>query len=184
MAIAAFILAGGKSSRMGTDKGLLEYKNKPMIAHVIDAVEPITKDISIITGNNDYKKFNKPLISDIIPEKGPMGGVYTALKRCPGSHALILTCDTPLINTHLINILLEDYKSFEATYFSFGYKNYPLTAVYKKEVNNIFFNFISSNNLKMNNILQVLTSNRIYLNNTEGKLLANINTPEQLKNIK
>ena len=63
--ISAYILCGGKSSRMRTEKGLVNYLNKPFIQWVIEAVKPITKSIFLVTDNQNYRDFGFPLVLDI-----------------------------------------------------------------------------------------------------------------------
>ena len=52
----AYVLAGGKSSRMGADKGLILLNDKPMIQYVIEQLKPLCKNIFIVTNNSEYKK--------------------------------------------------------------------------------------------------------------------------------
>ena len=79
--ISDYILCGGLSSRMHQEKGLVLFKEKPFMAHVIAAVTPITNDIYLVTKNLDYEVFGYPLVSDIYENKGPVGGIYTALNH-------------------------------------------------------------------------------------------------------
>ena len=78
-AITGVILAGGKSSRMGFDKGLAILNGKPMIQYVIDVFEKLGLDIIIISNSPGYETFGYPIYNDLIPEKGPVGGIYTCL---------------------------------------------------------------------------------------------------------
>ena len=77
--ITGIILAGGKSSRMGTDKGFVIYKNKAFIQHIIEAINPLVDDIIIISNNPDYDVFRLKRFDDIIENAGPLAGVYTGL---------------------------------------------------------------------------------------------------------
>ena len=64
---------------MQSEKGLVLYKSKPFIEHVIDAVLPISNNIQLVTNSNNYDYLAYPKIKDIIVDKGPLGGIYSAL---------------------------------------------------------------------------------------------------------
>ena len=121
------ILCGGKSSRMQTEKGLTLYKNKPFIEHIIDAVLPITSTIQLITNSTDYNYLKYETIKDIIKDKGPISGIYTALVHSGTELNLILSCDIPLISTKIIRELIERHKSsFDVTIFEETNRVHPL----------------------------------------------------------
>ena len=73
MDCTGIILAGGKSSRMGSDKGLLPYKGKPLVTYAIEVLRPLTDRIIIVGNNEAYKQFDCPLIPDEIADCGPPG---------------------------------------------------------------------------------------------------------------
>lgn len=75
MQVGAIILAGGKSSRMGVDKGLMLLNEKPMVQHVIDAVKLVADEIIIVANNKEYKQFGYTVISDEIENAGPLAGI-------------------------------------------------------------------------------------------------------------
>lgn len=94
--IEAFVLAGGKSSRMGRNKGMIRVAGKPMIAHIVDTLDMLGFQVEII-GTSEYEMFGKKVHQDIIPEKGPMGGLYTALSACTKEQVLLTGCDMPFL---------------------------------------------------------------------------------------
>ena len=97
--LSIYILCGGKSSRMGTEKGLISFKEKPFVQHIIDAVSPLSDKVYLVTENQDYERFGLPLVPDLVPDRGPVGAIYTALKHTSSSWNLILSCDVPAITT-------------------------------------------------------------------------------------
>src|ERR1035437_7677768 len=92
-----YILAGGKSSRMGTDKGLLVFNKKTIIQHVIAQLKPVVKEVIIVSNNRDYEKFGVKVIADIIKNIGPAGGIHAALSHSNTNHNFIVSCDMPFI---------------------------------------------------------------------------------------
>src|SRR4051812_27131822 len=76
--ITAIVLAGGKSQRMGTDKGLLDLHGKTFVQRICAAVQPIVgSNILIVSANNEYDALGFSRVEDIIENKGPVGGLYT-----------------------------------------------------------------------------------------------------------
>ncbi len=106
--LTAAILAGGQSSRMGTDKAFVELAGRTLIAHMlaqIAQVDAIQNTIIITNDLEPYKPLNLPLFSDRIPGKGALGGIYTALHASQHAHTLVLACDMPLINPALLGYM-------------------------------------------------------------------------------
>jgi molybdenum cofactor guanylyltransferase len=114
--IAAAILAGGRSRRMGgSDKGLKPLAGKAMIAHVIERLRPQVGPLAInIHGDTDaYVAFRLPVISDIYGDyAGPLAGVLTAMRwaveDCPAARWVVTAaCDTPFIPADYVERLVR-----------------------------------------------------------------------------
>ena len=108
---SCIILAGGKGQRAGgEDKGLITYKNKPLIQHVIDSVAPQTDEI-IISANrnlNIYKQYTNQVISDSADDyKGPLAGIASCLHHCKYEQVLVVACDMPCLPENLVERLNE-----------------------------------------------------------------------------
>ena len=107
--ITGLILAGGRGMRMGgVDKGLQTLQGKPMIAHVIQRLQPQVDRIMINANQNHerYREFNFPVWSD---EKndyaGPLAGMQAGLIHCETAYMLTVPCDTPMLPTDLVTQL-------------------------------------------------------------------------------
>ena len=96
--ITTIILAGGKSTRMKEDKGLIHFNGKMLVEVVIDAVKKITTNIIIITSTPAYKQFGCTCIEDEIKEKGPLGGILTGLANSSTKKNLVVGCDMPFLS--------------------------------------------------------------------------------------
>ena len=90
MGVSGIILSGGKSTRMGMDKGLIELKGKPMIQHVIDHIDPICNEILISANDKVYENFSYPVYNDEIHEIGPAGGIISCLKHSSYNKNIII----------------------------------------------------------------------------------------------
>ena len=77
--ITGIVLAGGKSSRMGLDKGLIKMNQQTFIQAVINAMRPLVGDIIIVSNNSDYDQFGYLRINDLIKDSGPLAGLYSGL---------------------------------------------------------------------------------------------------------
>lgn len=181
--ISAFILCGGKSSRMGTEKGLVNYNNQPFIQLVIDAIVPITTNIFLVTDNQEYTDFNYPLVADVYKNKGPVGGIFSALDRSETENNLILSCDIPKISTNVIkNYLINNISDQKDVIFLSDDKNvYPLIGIYNKRVKPKLSEAISSNRIKLLSLLNELNCQVIKVNPRDFESLKNINTQDELK---
>lgn len=134
--LAVVIQAGGKSSRMGTDKGLVEIAGRPMIDYVIEQVADLADDVLITTNNiNEYIQFGLRMVSDKEPGAGALPGLYTALSSAMGSFALVVACDMPFINRGLLEYQVE--KAFDTgadvIVPEWEGRYQPMHAVYRKE---------------------------------------------------
>ena len=108
--ITAVILAGGQASRMdGEDKGLIVFRELPLIAHVVNVVESKVSQILISANRNfdEYANFGKVISDDLEGYQGPLAGISKALKVCSTPYLLVFPCDSPLIDAALIDSLIE-----------------------------------------------------------------------------
>ncbi len=106
---SCIILAGGEGKRVnGQDKGLLTYKNKTLMQHVIDRVSPQVDEIIISANRNieEYKKYDFQVISDLAEEyRGPMAGIAAALPYCKNEWVFVVACDMPSLPLDIIKRL-------------------------------------------------------------------------------
>ncbi len=107
MRLTGIVLAGGKSSRMGTDKGLLDFRGKKLVQHPLDLLGPYCHEIFISTNNRDYSLFGFPLIKDTLRGKGPVAGLITALGASSGDWNLVVGCDMPFLQPEFIDLLIS-----------------------------------------------------------------------------
>lgn len=110
--ITAVILAGGRGSRLdGQDKGLVEFKNKALIAHVLERVEPQVGSVLINANRNHevYENYGFPVINDEMSNfQGPLAGFITAMKEAKTDYILTLPCDGPTPPLDLASRMLAD----------------------------------------------------------------------------
>lgn len=182
--ITGIILAGGKSSRMGTDKGFVMYKNKAFIQHIIEAIQPLVNEIIIVSNNPDYDMFKLKRVNDIIENAGPLAGVCTGLFKTETENNLIVSCDVPLINSETLALLINqiDEKADVVQLESQG-KTMPLIAAYKKQSAPVFHTLLNEGERRLRVAINQLKVKTITLDKNQEKFTTNINTPSNLKAI-
>lgn len=183
--ISGFILAGGKSSRMGSDKGFVSFNKKPMIEYSIQALKKICSSVSIIANNPDYNSFGHPVYPDSVSNKGPLAGICTALEESKTMWNIIISCDNPTINSELLLYLAEQADGFDAIVPSYQGKIYPITAIYSKSCLKEFKHQLTLDRLKVKEAIQQVNTKLIELSPDlpffNERMLVNINTKEELK---
>lgn len=152
--IEVFVLAGGKSSRMGQDKGLMLLHNKPMIKHLLDELGKLNLPVTIIANSNGYNALGYATIKDIVAEKGPMGGLLTALHYTKAEYVFLISCDMPFITCEIISKIISEVNDDEITVAYTQNKLNPLFAVYKSSLIKEVAKRIAEGNLKMHQLIQ------------------------------
>ena len=195
---AAFILAGGRSSRMGRDKAWLELAGVPLVQRIAGAVEPLVSSVTVIgPPASDAGRFGAlglAAIADRLPERaasgesscGPLGGILTALSATQCSWNLVLACDLPYITTLWLDWLLGRSGASEAQAIvperTSGVE--PLAAVYRKACAQVLAEALGRGVRKVSDAVRDLRVERIpeaewRAVDPEGNVLANMNTPEE-----
>jgi len=103
---AGFVLAGGRSRRMGTDKALVQLGGRPLIDHAVSILQRAGLSVSIAGGQEHLDAF-APVIEDSEPGRGPLGGICAALAAVPVPLGVFLPVDLPLLPAQLIEYLLR-----------------------------------------------------------------------------
>jgi molybdopterin-guanine dinucleotide biosynthesis protein A len=97
------ILAGGKSQRIGRDKAFLPFLGRPLIRRVMDRLMELTGDMVIIAPRTDeYLALGVRLVPDLLPGRGSLGGLYTALASATHPLVAVVACDAPFISPALL----------------------------------------------------------------------------------
>lgn len=102
----AIILAGGKNSRIGTRKALLEVEGKSIIQRTIETLKPHFDRLLLVTNEPEvYEIFGLPMVSDEIPEQGPLSGIHAGLAAVESEYSFVIACDMPFLDSRLIRCL-------------------------------------------------------------------------------
>jgi len=177
--ITGIILAGGKSSRMGTDKGLMTLHGKPMIQHIIDPMAKICQRILVVSGNPIYGMFGFELIADEQPDYGPVMGILSGLRRSSTDLNLVLGCDAPFVGFDLMKQLV--LKSGKADVITASSTNglHPLIAVYRRRCIETFEEAVANDERPLKMVIKQLMVEKLIVENEH--LVLNVNTRNDLR---
>lgn len=179
----AYILAGGKSSRMGEDKGLVLFHNKPMISYVIEVVTTITPNIFIVSSNEDYEVFSYPLIADNTANLGPAGAIDTLLHHSHEQYNIVLPCDMPFIDIASVQYLIDNIGSNEICVPKFQHHVEALIGIYQKKCEKKWHELVTQGILKLSDLLSHFTTTFVDgdgMAEKNERLFVNVNSKETL----
>ena len=186
--VTGIILAGGRSSRMGKDKGLCSFRGKPLVSYAIDVLKPLCGEM-IISANHfpeKYSAFGLPVVPDEIQNIGPMGGIYSCLKRSKTQHNLVVSCDTPFVSTDVFRLLLQHVENFQVVCLSHDtFLIEPLSAYYNTNILGDLEKAIRNKEFKMMRFLKRIRFRSVPVEKGHSvfteTLFLNLNTPEDMK---
>jgi molybdopterin-guanine dinucleotide biosynthesis protein A len=107
MDVAGFVLAGGRSSRMGSEKALVEFAGEPLVVHALRTLRLAGLTASIAGARSPLECF-APVVADHEPDMGPLGGICAALASTEATWAVFLPVDLPLLPALLVTFLLKE----------------------------------------------------------------------------
>ena len=126
---SAIILAGGRSSRMGTDKAKLQVGDKTLLERMVEKVRHLGITEGIICGCSECPEGTR-YVPDLIPGRGPLSGIHAGLKQVCHQSSLVLPVDMPLIPEETLKLLIEAHGSLPITALTLKDHPEPLVAVY------------------------------------------------------
>jgi molybdenum cofactor guanylyltransferase len=184
--VTGLILAGGQGRRMGSvDKGLVAFRGKPMVAHVIERFAPQVAELLINANRNveQYAAFGYPVIADEIEGyAGPLAGLERGLAHAKHSLIAIAPCDSPFLPKDLVARLHEALTRNAATLAvaKTGEQPHPVFCLVKREVHAHLRAFLDTGGRKIDAWYASLNVVEVSFDDEEGAF-GNINTPQELK---
>ena len=112
--VAGFVLAGGKSSRMGRDKALLEIDGVTLIVRAVKLVQSMVDEPTVIASRAGYESLGLRMVGDDFPGYGPLAGIATALRISQKRWNLVVACDLPYLTKAWLEYLIERALKSEA----------------------------------------------------------------------
>lgn len=130
--VSGIILAGGKSSRMGTNKALIKFGTNSLIENTVNLFKEIFKEVIIVSNEPElYQDLKIKVIKDIIPA-GPVSGIHAGLVEAQNFYSFFTACDMPFLHKQLIEKIVEESQGYDVAVPKMGEYFEPLFAVYSK----------------------------------------------------
>jgi len=190
MEVTSIVLAGGKNLRLGRSKALEVIGGKSLIERVIERLEPVTNQFLIVT-SQEQSEFPTSreieVLTDVYPDRGPLGGIYTGLLASRSSRSIAVACDMPFLNNEMLSHMIDLSRDFDAVVprWQNGMLE-PLHAIYAKSCLDTMKTRLENERLGIHRFLNEI--NVRYIEEEECRqfdpeLLSffNINRPEDLK---
>ena len=186
--VTAFILAGGKSTRMGQDKAFVEFQGRTLLARTLDLAASVTPAVRIVGSREKFAAF-APVVEDVFRDCGPLGGIHAALRNSATDINLMLAVDMPFVSWALLQYLISHAeKSGEAAAVvprgKAGWQ--PLCAIYRRDFANVAEDALRDGENKIDRLFEKV---RIYAIGHEqlesagfsNGIFRNLNTPDELQ---
>lgn len=185
--VTGLILAGGLARRMGGgDKGLRQFRGKPMIAHAIERLAPQVDALLINANQNGeaYAAFGYPVLPDLIDgHAGPLAGLHAGLSTCTTPLLATAPCDSPFFPLDLVARLHArlDAEAAELAVARAGDWNQPVFALCRRELLSSLGAFLAKGGRKVDAWFATLRLTEVTFPDEEA--FTNINTPEELEKL-
>jgi molybdenum cofactor guanylyltransferase len=186
--VSAFILAGGKSTRMGTDKAFVELDGRTLLARTLVLARSVTADVRIVGSREKFAAY-APVVEDAFHDCGPLAGIEAALRASSSQLNLILAVDMPFVSREFLQYLIG-----EARYASEADvvvpladgRRQPLCAVYRVAFSAVAENSLRVGQYRIDRLFDQVRSRVIEPDELAGAgfspaIFSNLNTPEELE---
>lgn len=185
--VSAFILAGGKSTRMGTDKAFVPLDGRTLLARALDLARQITSHVYIVGEGKKFAPF-APVVEDIYPGCGPLGGIHAALRSSLSELNVILAVDTPFVSLALLQHLITRARNRPSAIVTVPHANggwQPLCALYRRPFAERAEQALSQGRYKIDALFdhgttQAIGDAELETAGFSPRIFRNLNTPEEL----
>jgi molybdenum cofactor guanylyltransferase len=186
---SGFVLAGGRSSRMGTDKAFLDFHGRTLLSRAMERLLAVTPEVRIVGPATKFAAYG-PVTEDIYSGRGPLGGIHAALTASRTELNVILAVDLPLVTESLLRFLVEQAAATEAMVtvprVAGGYQ--PLCAVYRRAFASVAQRALESGNNKIDSLFatastRVLEESELARFAFQPEMFENLNSPADLRRV-
>ena len=155
----AAVVAGGKSSRFGSNKALASFRGRPLLSYAVGIARAVANDVLVVAASDrDYREFGVPVVGDLIPDCGPIGGIYTALQTAETPAVAVLPCDLPLLSPKVYEYLRESFTGREPVAAVSHRGLEPLVSIWPRSSAPLLEQAIRQGRLKLRVLMQQLNA--------------------------
>ncbi len=182
------IIAGGKSSRMGTNKAFITFDGQMLIERIIERTQNLGQQTTMLITNtpDEYTHLNVPMFADVIPDSGSLGGIYSALYHSKTTHTIVIACDMPFVSADVLRLMQTHADNADVVVPTV--EGYPqgLHAIYSKNCLEPIRAKIEAKRLQVIGFYEqvrvtYLDETALETVNSDGLAFMNVNTPEELE---
>jgi len=181
-AVTGLILAGGEGRRVGgADKGLLDYRGKPLVAHVIDRFAPQVDTLLISANRNleDYLDFGYPVVTDASAERlGPLAGIAAGLRACATPWLAVCPCDCPHLPLDLVARLMAGIGAARLAIARSSEGTQPTFMLCRRELQPALEDWLAAGERKL--MAWCRNQGAVEVDFPDATAFANFNTPDAL----
>jgi molybdenum cofactor guanylyltransferase len=185
--VTAFVLAGGKSTRMGKDKAFLEFRGRILLARAVELAAGAGQEVRIVGDPRKFAAFGK-VIEDIYRERGPLAGIHAALNSSATELNLMLAVDLPFVQPDFLKYLISVARETKAlvTVPRAGDGLQPLCGVYRREFAQVAEQSLARGKNKIDALFaevetRIVGPEEISHAGFSGQVFRNLNTPEEVE---
>ena len=184
--VTTFILAGGKSTRMGMEKAFVLLEGRTLLARMLDVARSVTQEVRIVGNPAKFQPF-APVVEDVFPGCGPLGGIHAALRSSQTDLNLILAVDVPFVSFAFLQFLITRSRESAATvtvvHTSGGLQ--PLCAVYRQVFADVAEQALRAGRYKIDALFEdgkteVIGEEELRVAGFSPELFRNLNTPDDV----
>jgi molybdenum cofactor guanylyltransferase len=184
--LTAFILAGGNSTRMGTDKAFVMFEGRTLLARALEVCRTITSDVRVV---GDRKKFAPfaPVVEDVFPGCGPLAGIHAGLRDSETDWNVVLAVDLPFVSPALLLFLVAQARESRAmvTVPRAGEGWQPLCAIYRRAFADAAETALRARRYKIDalfdeSLIRPVGEEDLRRAGFSAEIFRNLNTPEEL----
>ncbi len=187
--ITGIILSGGKNTRMGENKAFIEIEGVPIISRILNLFKELFKEVLIVTNQQElFKNFDSKIYSDLLPNKGVLGGLYTGLFFSTFHYSFCVACDMPFIKKSLVQYIIKNIDAEDVIVPRTKDGLQPLHAVYSKNCLDPIKIIIEQGKYKIidfyNRVNAKIVEEKDFISlDPTRESFINVNTPEELRSI-
>ena len=184
--MVAIILSGGNNRRMLHNKAFLQMGQKSIIEREIEVLSTLFSRIIVVTNTpENHEHLRVSLVSDVVPGKGPLGGIYSGLMASKDKYNFVVSCDLPFLNAGLISYMIELTEGHDIVVARLNGLVEPLHTIYSKHCLIPIKRQLDRNELKIQSFfgevkVRYIRESEIKKYDPKGIAFFNVNTEEDL----
>jgi molybdopterin-guanine dinucleotide biosynthesis protein A len=190
LTVSGIVLAGGQSSRLGTDKAFVNVNGQPLIEHIVAKLTRLSDDVIIVTNSpQKYGHLETKLVGDIYPGRGALGGIYSGLRAATNAYGLVVACDMPFLDLNLLRYMILLARGHDVVIPRIGELTEPLHAIYSKNCLEPIDRLLAQGGLKIIDFfpevrVRYIEEGEVDIFDPQHLSFFNINTPSDLEKMR